>query len=119
MIKRTVLDFRIQADPWPTIDIWAQQSGYRLKQESGPNRLYEKSMGIMMPMMLQIQQAGDQLHLEAWVRGTRLTQISSLFLNPTEIGIESGADFHAAIPRKIARDDVNELLKSLDVPPIA
>ena len=119
MIKRTVLDFRIQTDPWSTIDSWAQQSGYRFKQESGANRLYEKSIGIMMPMMLQIQQAGDQLHLEAWVRGTRLTQISSLFLNPAEIGIESGADFRAAIPRKIARNDVNELLKSLGIPPIA
>jgi hypothetical protein len=116
---RTVLDFGIQGDPWPTIDSWAQQSGYRLKEGSEPNRLYEKSIGIMVPMMLQIQQAGDQLHLEAWVRATRLTQIFSLFLNPAEVGIESGGDIHYRIPRGIARDDVNKLLNSLGRPPIA
>ena len=119
MSTRTVLDFRIQGDPWPTIDSWAQQSGYRLKEGSGPKRLYEKSMGIMVPMMLQIQQADDQLHLEAWVRATRLTQIFALFLNPAEVGIESGGDIHYLIPRGIARNDVNKLLNSLGRPPIA
>ena len=119
MSKHTVLDFGIQGDPWPTIDSWAQQSGYRLKEGSGPNRLYEKRMGIMIPMMLQIQQAGDQLHLEAWVQATRMTQIFSLYLNPAELGIESGGDIHYLIPREIARNDVNKLLNSLDSPPIA
>ena len=84
-----------------------------------PSRLYEKSMGIMVPMMLQIQQAGDQLHLEAWVRATRLTQVFALFLNPAEVGIESGGDIHYRIPRWIARKDVNKLLNSLGRPPIA
>lgn len=119
MSKHTVLDFRIQGDPWSTIDSWAQQSGYRLKEGSGPNRLYEKSVGIMVPMMLHIQQTGDQLHLEAWVRATRLTQIFALFLNPSEVGIESGGDSHYRIPRGIARNDVNKLLNSLGRPLIA
>ena len=119
MSKRTVLDFRSQGDPWPTIDSWAQQSGYRLKEGSGPNRLYEKRMGIMIPMMLQIQQADDQLHVEAWVQATRATQTFSLNLNPAELGIESGGDIHYRIPRRIARHDVNKLLNSLGRPPIA
>jgi len=117
--KRTVLDFGIQADPWPTIDSWAQQSGYQLKQGSGPNRLYQKGTGIMVaPMMLQLQQAGGQLHLEAWIRGTLLARIGSFFLIPAEMGIYSGG-FRAVIPRGIARGNVNKLLNNLGRPPIA
>ena len=119
MSKRTVLDFWIRADPWPTIDIWAQQSGYQFKQGSGPNRLYQKGTGLMVaPMMLQLQQAGGQLHLEAWIRGTLLARIGSFFLIPAEMGIESGG-FRAVIPRRIARDAINKLLNSLGQPPIA
>ena len=119
MSKRTVLDFGIQADPWPTIDSWAQQSGYQLTQGSGPNRLYQKGTGIMVaPMMLQLQQAGGQLHLEAWIRGTLLARISSFFLIPAEMGIDSGG-FRAVIPRGIARVAVNKLLNGLGQPPIA
>ena len=119
MSKRTVLDFGIQADPWLTIDSWAQQSGYRLKEGSGANRLYQKGTGFMVaPMMLLLQQADGQLHLEAWIRGTLLARIGSLFIIPAEMGIESGG-FRATIPRGIARSAVNKLLNSLGQPSIA
>jgi len=116
--KRTVLDFRLQGDPWSTIDMWALQSDYQLKQGSGPNRLYQKGTGFLVaPMMVQLQQVDGQLHLEAWIRGTLFARIGSFFIIPAEMGIESGG-FRAIIPRGIARGNVNALLNSLGQPPI-
>lgn len=118
MNKRTVLDFRLQADPWFAIDTWALQSDYQFTQGSGLSRLYQKGTGFLVaPMMLQLQQTGDQMHLEAWIRGTLFARIGSLFILPAEMGIESGG-FRGVLPRGMARGDINVLLNSLGQPPI-
>jgi hypothetical protein len=72
---------------------------------------------MVAPMMLQLQQADGQLHLEAWIRGTLLARMGSFFLLPAEMGIESGG-FRAVIPRGVARGAVNKLLNSLGQPSI-
>ncbi len=47
-----------------------------------------------------------------------LVRLSSLFMLPKQMGLESGG-FRGALPRKIGREAVNKLLERLGQPPIA
>ena len=57
------------------------------------------------------------LRIEAWISANMFVRAMSLFMLPSEITIASGG-MRAALPRKMARGDVNKLLSRLGQAPI-
>jgi hypothetical protein len=116
MSKRTVRDFKSGVDFWPTVDNWAKETGYALKESSSTKRLYQKGKGMWVaPMMAEISQTGTDIHLEAWIRVSIFNRIMGLFILPAEMGIESGG-LKGVVPRDIARTAVNKLLTKINQP---
>lgn len=118
MTSRTIRDFGVEAEIWPTVAGWAAETGFRLKESSDSQRLYQKGRGFLVaPMMLEISSAAGQVHLEAWVRANVFARLMALFLIPAEMGVESGG-FRMVAPRRIARQAINKLLERLGQSPI-
>ena len=114
--SRAVRHFSIEADPWPIVNSWASEKGYKRVSGGGNQVLFQKGTGFLVaPQMLQITANGGDVHLEAWIRAGLFVRLMSLFLLPAEITIESGG-FKAALPRKMARSDVNDLMARLNQP---
>jgi hypothetical protein len=70
--------------------------------------------------MLELRTSGEHVHLEAWVATMSMGRIPDAFIGfilPREITIESNGAKGAA-PRKLGRNEVNELLGALGQPPI-
>lgn len=111
MNSRTICDFSAPGNIWPDVERWAKAEGFDLIEEKGDLRRFQKGNGwIVLPTMLEIRQTDTNVHLEAWVYGSLFNRIVTLFLLPEEITIESGG-VRALIPRSIARDSINNLLK--------
>jgi hypothetical protein len=119
MTSRTRISFQWGTDVYPYIDQWASTSGFNMQAaQSNGVRLYQKGHGIMVaPMMLSVTQSGPQVEMEAWVRCNMFVRLMSLFMLPAEMGVESGG-FRGVLPRKIARDAINELMRQLQLNPI-
>ncbi len=118
MEKRASLSFTIKTDVWSTVDDWAVKHGYKIRSQSGTERLYQKGIGFWVaPMMLEIKVQDEQVQLEAWIRINLFMRLMSFFILPSEITIESGG-VRAALPRRMARKAVNELLLRLNQPEI-
>ncbi len=116
MSSRTTLTIPQNGDIWPIIDTWAAETGYKLKENRGSERLYQKGTGFLVaPMMLKVVSSGGQATLEAWIRVGTFVRLMALFLVPSEMGIQSGG-FKLVIPRKTARTAVNKLLPRLGAP---
>jgi len=119
MERRTILDFTAGAEVWPVVDEWAKETGFSLIETSGTQRLYQKGKGFFVaPMMFQIDQSGDQIHIETWIRFGWFTRMQSLFMLPAELEIISGG-LRGVAPRGVARKAVNKLLERLNQTPIA
>jgi hypothetical protein len=120
MTAPTRVEFRAAADIWPVVDTWTAENAYKLQPADGqPGRLYQKGTGFLVaPMMLRIdQQADGQVRLDAWIRVGTFVRATTFFLVPALMGIQSGG-FKLALPRKIAREAVNQLLARLGQPAI-
>ena len=118
MGKRTVRDFKVAGDFWLTVDEWAKDTTFTLKESTATKRLYQKGHGMLVaPMMMEIRQTDLGLHLEAWIRANLFVRLMALFILPPEMGIESGG-IRGVVPRRIARTDVNKLLTTINQPPI-
>lgn len=118
MAARTVRDFGASGDVTSATDAWAKEAGYRLVETQDQTRTFQKGTGFLVaPMMLSIRQGGGEVHLEAWIRANLFVRLMALFMLPAEMGIESGG-FRAALPRNIARGQVNKLLEKLGQPAI-
>lgn len=118
MRKRTKISFTTDADVWSIVEGWADQHNYRIKTQTESRRRYQKGVGFWVaPMMLEIEFDGKQVKMEAWVRLNLFMRCVSFFILPAEITIESGG-FRAALPRRMARKAVNELLIQLNQPEI-
>ena len=119
MSKRTIIQFNCDGDIWSIVDKWASEHGYRQKESSGAERTYQKGVGFLVaPMMLKIKSNNSDTTLEAWIRANLFVRLMSLFILPSEMGIESGG-FKAVVPRSIARKAVNKLLNQLEQTPIS
>ncbi len=117
--KRAVRDFTVGGDPWPVVEAWAGRQGYRPVEQADGTRTYQKGSGFWAgARRVQVARAGDQVHLEAWVTSNLLARIISLFILPAEITIESGGA-KAIIPRRLGRNEVNDLLSAFGQPAIA
>jgi hypothetical protein len=116
--QRTTVRIELRGDPWPVINDWGKQTGYLPKQDAANGRIYQKGTGFLVaPMMLAAQVDGNTLTLQAWIRGTFIARLFSLFILPAEMHIRSGG-FKAVLPRNMARGDVNKLINQLGGAPI-
>ncbi len=122
MSRRTVRDFTVSTDVWPILETWARESGCRLKKSTETTHLYQKGPGILFtPMMVQLTQAADKVHLEAWIAISFLLRSYWLFLMPSEIELEASGFwgfFVRGFARKTATPVVNKLLAQFGQPPI-
>jgi len=118
MNTRTRVRFHSAGDIWPVVNKWAVEHGYKLKESAGKECVFQKGTGFLVaPMMLKVKQENQETIIEAWIRANLFVRISSFFILPAEMGIESGG-FKAVIPRNMARKAVNTLLAQLNQPPI-
>ncbi len=117
--KRTLVTFPIAGDPWPTIAAWAQKHKFMPREpQTGSVKLFQKGSGFWTAAMrAQFTQRGETMELQAWLPISIFARIAALFMLPAEMHIRSGG-FRAALPRKIARNAVNELLQQVGAPPI-
>ena len=117
--KRSVATFQVAGDPWPTIAAWAQKHRFMPREpQTGSVKLFQKGSGFWTAAMrAQFTQRGDQIELQAWLPISLFARIAALFMLPAEMHIRSGG-FRAVLPRKMARDAVNELLQQVGAPPI-
>jgi hypothetical protein len=117
-MKRTERTFPMPENLWPTVEAWAAEKGYRCKESTGTDRTFQKGVGFLVaPMMLQLTEQNGSVTMQAWIRAGLFVRAFSLFILPAEMGVESGG-FKAVLPRKIARNAINDLLNKLDQPPI-
>ena len=117
--KRTQVVFQMQGDPWPVIATWAQKHRFMPREpQTGSVKLFQKGSGFWTAAMrAQFTQRGDQIELQAWLPISIFARIAALFMLPAEMHVRSGG-FRAALPRKFARDAINELLQQVGAPPI-
>jgi hypothetical protein len=120
--KRTTVVFQVPQDPWPVILAWAQKKGYVPLTAPPPGGagsvVFQKGSGFWVaPMMCAINVMPPQVTVQGWARGTFIARLMSFFILPAEMGIASGG-FRGALPRKMARGHVNELLMQLGAPQI-
>ncbi len=114
--KRATIQFSEPPDFWETVESWAGPTKYKLKESSDGKRTYQKGTGFLVaPQMLEIESSGGHTTMQAWIRAGLFVRMMSLFILPAEITIASGG-LKAAIPRKMARKDINKLLESLQCP---
>lgn len=118
MTSRTTIEFKYPGDIWAIVAPWATEHGYRLKSSTSTGRLYQKGIGFLVaPMMLGVEQSGETVKIEAWIRMNLFTRAMALFILPAEMSIASGG-FRASLPRNMARGAVNKLLAELRQAPI-
>jgi hypothetical protein len=117
--KRSVVTWSMQGDPWPVIAAWAQKHRFLPREpQTGNVKLFQKGSGFWTAAMrAQFTHRGDQVELQAWLPISIFARIAALFLLPAEIHIRSGG-FKAVLPRKMAREAVNELLRQVGATPI-
>ena len=112
--SRTKISFQRQGDLWSVVDHWALEHNYKLRESGETEKLYQKGKGFWVaPMMLKINYNGKDVQLEAWARANLFVRAMALFIIPSEMKINSGG-VRMALPRKMARKAVNDLLSQLD-----
>jgi hypothetical protein len=118
MTARTHVSFLSAANVWPAVERWSNIEDASMKASAASERLDQKGRGLLVaPMMYSFRQEGDQVAVEAWVRCNTLVRLCSLFILPSEMGIESGG-FKGVLPRKIAREALNRLLQQFGAPAV-
>ncbi len=120
--KRTTVVFNVNQDPWPVILAWAQRMKYVPLSAPPPGGAgsvtFQRGTGFWVaPMMCAINVNPPQVTVQGWARGTFIARLMSFFILPAEMGVASGG-FRGALPRKMARGHINELLAQLGGPPI-
>jgi hypothetical protein len=117
--KRTVVTFQTSGDPWPVIAAWAKKHKFNPREpQTGNTKLFQKGSGFWTAAMrAQFTQQGQQVELQAWLPISIIARIAALFLLPAEMHIRSGG-FKAVLPRKIAREAINDLLQQVGAAPI-
>ena len=118
--KRTVVVFNAGGDPWPVIATWAKKHGFNPRDpQTGQVKLFQKGSGFWTAAMrAQFSYDGvGTVQMQAWLPISIFARIAALFMLPAEMHIRSGG-FRAVLPRKIARNAVNDLLQQVGAPPI-
>ena len=113
MDETTVIEFSCDREIWPEVAGWAEEAGYAAVDAQAWPGLYRKGSGAMSAArMLSVAQSGSDVRIEAWVQTWPILRVLGV---PQSMGIESGG-FRNAVPRKLARTDLNRLLEQLGGP---
>ena len=118
--RRTQVFIPLHADPWPAVIEWARINKFNPRQGSpNPNvRQFQRGSGFWAaPTMIEFVVENNQLIVTAWIAINLMARIGALFMLPSEMHIRSGG-FRAVVPRNSARKLVNQLLVTLQSPPI-
>jgi hypothetical protein len=114
--NRISLDFATYNNDWGVVESWAKETGFKILEIAGDQRLYRRKGSISHPPTLCLVGITDnQVQLEAWV-GTRLPA----FLIPllSDMGLEVLEAKSGVLPAS-TKDAVNKLLLKLGHPPLA
>lgn len=108
---RSIRDFTYKDNIFIISDSWAKSNGYRIINSSGENlHIYKRGYGLAHPPIIcQIEQNDNEVHLEAYVKVGLLGRITTLFITPSEMNLTSEG-FIGSYPRTIGRTDINSLL---------
>jgi hypothetical protein len=116
MNSRTIRDFYVPTNIWPTVERWAEKEGFRLLDDDGIKRRYQKGLGLLiLPTMFEMSLNEGNVHLEVWVKADMLNRIVSMFILPEESKLDSGG-FAAILPRNVSREAVNRLMVQIGQP---
>lgn len=103
--------FPSSSDAADTIAAWAGRHGYRLARTEGQTRVYKKGVNFLTaPVFLESTDNGSEHSLKAY------TQIDGLILKG-DLALTADGPI-AKLPRSMAKKAVNELLASLQQPPL-
>ena len=115
--RRTRRETDYTADKWSMIHKWGLDRGYQLdEQKSTEGRLiYKKRFNWMMPAtFMEMSREGKKLKLDFWVNTDAYLVVSLLTFRPSEVRLDRGG-LAGALPRKMARKIVNELMARLQL----
>jgi hypothetical protein len=118
--KRTLVTYQVNGDPWPVVAAWAQKHGFNPRDpQTGNTKVFQKGSGFWTAAMRTefAYDGANTMQLQAWVPIGWFARFGALFMLPAEIHIGSGG-FKAMLPRKMARNAVNELLNQVGAQPI-
>ena len=134
--RRSIVTFAVKGDPWERIGAWAKRHRFHPRSDKSDERrtrssaegdakvdekhtkLFQKGNGLWTsPMKAQFTHKDGKIELQAWVHNLLLSRLLTLFLLPMEMNIRSGG-FRAMVPRSIARNAINELLREMNAEPI-
>jgi hypothetical protein len=113
----SVVACQVTADPWPLIATWAKRHRYLPRApQTATQRMFQRGSGLLVaPMRARFTLEGSRLTIEGWLEVNLFVRFMSLFLLPARMHIRSGG-FRAALPRRLARTAMNELLAELRAP---
>ncbi|GEM_PF-7059891 len=122
------MTFAVKGDPWERIGAWAKRHRFHPRSDKSNERssavgdakvddkhtkLFQKGNGLWTsPMKAQFTYKDGKVELQAWVHNLLLSRLLTLFLLPMEMNVRSGG-FRAMVPRSIARNAINELLREM------
>lgn len=113
MKGRTTREFNYPGDIWGVVENWAERHRFQLTKEEGATRLYQKGhWQLMAPACLEVTRDEDRVTLEAWVKADLYILVSLLTGRKPEARLDRGG-LVAAVPRRVARNAVNDLLSTL------
>ena len=116
--SRTILEFSFNGEIFPILEKWADENSFVTHKGNEGAIECQRGGGVLMcPVLLQIKQSGNRVHLETWLQVDLLTEFTTLFNAPAKSAIDSSAKLLWR-EREIARLYVNKLLKELGQPPI-
>lgn len=117
--SRTIREFSYEPNLWPVVEGWATENGFVLQNQETSRHLYRKGRLLLLgPVMLEITQEGDTVTLQSWIKADLYLLMARFTGKPAEVGIQSGGDMTAWIPRMKARKAVNQLLVKLGQEPV-
>jgi len=114
--SRTLLDFIFKEDIQPIVKEWAEEFRFKVSPaEKGGLRCRRSGSVMLCGVILEVQQTGNQVHLETWLDVDILTEFSTLMNAPKESAIQSGETLLWR-EKEFARRYVNPLLERLNQP---
>ncbi len=95
------------------VDGWAKQAKFNLVKSTSSSRVYQGN-GSLKSAFVSIKLGTDGIaNLQVWIEVPFITQLATLFLGPTHIGIDPG--FILQLKRKKMSDTISPLLQNLNL----
>lgn len=104
---KTTVQLKHSASVWPIVEKWAEAHNYTLETQAESTRVYlQSNVETSTQIHLEISQVYTEVKIQAW--------FSDLIRKELEIDSSS---IYAALPRKEAVGEVNNLLAALGITP--